>query len=315
MAHDLGAVVGPGGWIDRDSLTARVDRKTVARWVDAGRLQRLHPGIYASPAAARSRLTRLEAAVHATGGVVSHRSALALWDLAVWDLAREDLASAIGPVHITVDFTRSGRGSAGVVLHRTRQLRDTIRRVDGLPVSCVERAVVDSWGSPAGLSRADLRAAAIGAVRRRLCLPRQLYDEVARRPCLPGRAALLQLLGLLADGCQSELEIWGCLNVLRGPGMPPFVQQRPVTVAGRTFFLDAAYEDVLLAVEMDGAAWHGSREQREKDIRRDALLATIGWQTLRFGHRRLTAAPEGCRRAVRAAYNARRRLFGLEGVR
>jgi very-short-patch-repair endonuclease len=97
--------------------------------------------------------------------------------------------------------------------------------------------------------------------------------------------------------------------------MPPFVQQRPVTVAGQTFFLDAAYEDVLLAVEMDGAAWHGSREQREKDIRRDALLATIGWQTLRFGHRRLTAAPEGCRRDVRDAYNARRRLFGLEGVR
>ena len=64
--------------------------------------------------------------------------------------------------------------------------------------------------------------------------------------------------------------------------MPPFVQQRRVAVGGESFVLDAAYDEVQLAVEMDGAAWHGSRQQRERDIRRDALLATVGWQTLRF---------------------------------
>jgi len=305
VAHDIGAVVGPDGWIDWETLIDRVDRKTVARWVAAGHLQRLHPGVYAVPHAAANWRARLDAAVHATDGVVSHRSALALWDL----------APVGGPVHVTVGHTRSGRGSAGVVLHRTRELRDTIRRIDGLPVSCVERAVVDSWGRPAGLSRADVRAAAIAAVRRRLCLPRQLFDEVERRPCLAGRGALVQLIALLADGCQSELEIWGCLNVLRGPGMPPFVQQRRIFVGDEVFVLDAAYDEVKLAVEMDGAAWHGSREQRERDIRRDALLATVGWQTLRFGYRRLTSAPDGCRRDVLAAYQARRNLFGLDGGR
>lgn len=298
-------MVGPQGWIDWESLTARVDRKTVARWVGSGLLRRLHPGVYALPAAAGNWRARLEAAVHATGGVISHRSALALWEL----------APPGGPVHVTVDHSRSGRGSSGLVLHRTRELRESVRRVDGLPVSCVERAVVDSWGRPAGLTRADVRAAAIAAVRRRQCRPRQLSDEVQRRPCLGGRAALVQLISLLADGCQSELEIWGCLNVLRGPGMPAFVQQRRVAVGAEVFALDAAYDEVKLAVELDGAAWHGSRDQRERDIRRDALLATIGWQTLRFGHRRMTAAPDGCRRDVLAAYNARRRLFGLDCVR
>jgi very-short-patch-repair endonuclease len=120
---------------------------------------------------------------------------------------------------------------------------------------------------------------------------------------------------LLAEGCRSELEIWGCLHVLRGPGMPAFVQQRPVVVAGERFLLDAACEEVLLAVEMDGAAWHGSRSQRERDIRRDALLATVGWQTLRFSHARLTTAAEPCRRDIRAAYDVRRRLFLPSGVR
>lgn len=305
MAHDLRALVGPDGWIIWDALTARVDRKTVATWVGAGRLERLQPGVYGLAGAGTSWRLRAEAAVAACGGVVSHRSALALWEL----------LPPTGPVHLTVAHTRSGRGTPGIVLHRTRQLRDTIRRVGGLPVSCPARAVIDTWGRPSGLGQAALRSAAIDAVRRRLCRPDQLSDEVARRPCLRGRAGLLELVRLLAEGCRSELEIWGCLNVLTAPGMPPFTQQHEVTVAGRTFYLDAAYEEVLLAVEMDGAAWHGSRAQRERDIERDALLATVGWQTLRFGYRRLTDAPDASRREIRAAYDARRRLIRPERVR
>ncbi|MGX5653152.1 endonuclease domain-containing protein [Geodermatophilus nigrescens] len=130
-----------------------------------------------------------------------------------------------------------------------------------------------------------------------------------------GRAELAALVGLLADGCRSELEMWGCLRVLRAPGMPPFTQQRRLTVGGETFFLDAAYDEALLAVEMDGAAWHGSRDQRESDIRRDSLVATAGWQTLRYGYRRLTTAPDECRRDVLAVYRARRRLLGGDSVR
>jgi very-short-patch-repair endonuclease len=299
VTHDLAAVVGPDGWTTWEWLTAQVDRKTVARWVASGRLHRLQPGIYGLPAAVRDWRSRVEAAAHVTGGVVSHRSALALWDL----------APPGGPIHLTVEHTRSGRGTAGVVLHRTRELTDVIRRVDGLPVSCVERAVVDAWGRPGGLTRVELRAAAIAAVRRRLCSARDLLLEVERRPCLPGRAALVGLAGLLADGCQSELEIWGCLHLFRGPGMPSFTLQRRIEVAGERFFLDAACEEVLLAVELDGAAWHGSRDQRERDIRRDALLATVGWQTLRFSYRRATSAPDACRRDIRSAYESRRRLF------
>jgi very-short-patch-repair endonuclease len=82
-------------------------------------------------------------------------------------------------------------------------------------------------------------------------------------------------------------------------------------VRGERFFLDAAYDEVLLAVEMDGAAWHGSRRQREADIRRDALLATIGWQTLRFGYARMRADPAGCRGDLLAVHASRRALFGV----
>jgi very-short-patch-repair endonuclease len=277
-----------------------VDRKTVSAWLGAGRLRRLQQGIYALPSAAGEWRVRVEAAVRSCAGVVSHRTALALWGL---------LPPVEGPVHVSVDVRRSGRGSSGVLLHRTRDLPNSIRRVDGLPVSCVERAVVDTWGRPAGTSRADLRTAAITAVRQRLCTAQDLARKIDRRPCLAGRAALLELVRLLAEGCQSELEIWGCLNVLRGAGMPTFVLQRPVEVRGERFVLDAACEEVMLAVEMDGAAHHGSRQQRERDIRRDALLATVGWQTLRFGFRRTTSSADACRRDILAAYEVRRRLI------
>jgi very-short-patch-repair endonuclease len=196
-----------------------------------------------------------------------------------------------------------------VVVHRAEDAYAERRRVEGLPVSSAERAVVDAWTTAEPAERSSIRGAAITGVRRRLCSPRELRYEVTRRAGLRGRAELVRLVELLADGCQSELEIWGCLHVLRTPGMPTFVQQRRVTVGAETFVLDAACEESMLAVEMDGAAWHGSRAQREADIRRDALVATVGWQTLRFSFARMTRSPEACRRDIRAVHAARLRML------
>ena len=149
----------------------------------------------------------------------------------------------------------------------------------------------------------------ITGVRRRICSPGELRYELTRRTGLRGRAELIRLVDLLADGCRSELEIWGCLHVLRAPGMPTFVHQRRLAIGPQTFVLDAACEESMLAVEMDGAAWHGSRTQREADIRRDALVATAGWQTLRFSFARLTRAPDTCRQEILAVHTARLRLL------
>jgi very-short-patch-repair endonuclease len=187
--------------------------------------------------------------------------------------------------------------------------------MDGVAVTSVERSLVDAWGAPADVERHVVRGAVIDAVRRRMCRVSALRDELATHPRLPGCRALVELVELLADGCRSELEIWGCLQVLRAPGMPPITPQRQVVVAGRRPVLDAAYDEVLLAVEMDGAAWHGSPEQREADLRRDALVATIGWQTLRFSYRRMTSAPDACRRDIRSTCDARLRLFRTDDVR
>ncbi len=104
---------------------------------------------------------------------------------------------------------------------------------------------------------------------------------------VPGRAQLLHLADLLVTGCRSELEIWGYQKVFRHPALPSAVHQLPVRLGDRTIYLDGAYRDELVAVELDGRQYHSSPDQHERDLRRDSALAARGWLTVRFTHQRL----------------------------
>ena len=112
-------------------------------------------------------------------------------------------------------------------------------------------------------------------------------------------------IGFIAGGCESELEIFGVRHVLAVPGIPPCEQQYRLLLRDGPVRLDAAWPDVKLAVELDGAAFHGSPEARERDLRRDAALAALGWVVLRFSYRRLMREPAACRAEILAAYRQR----------
>jgi len=75
-------------------------------------------------------------------------------------------------------------------------------------------------------------------------------------------------------------------------------------------WLDVAYEEERLAVELDGRKYHADAARWEKDIARDLAVATSGWQTIRLSHDRLHSDVDGCRRDVLAVRAARRRLVG-----
>ena len=151
------------------------------------------------------------------------------------------------------------------------------------------------------------RQAVIECVRARRIGVGALRAESATLPVHAGKAALMTLLDLVEQGCESELEIWGVTHVLPGlPRVPAPVQQYGVRLGnGRTVRLDAAWPELRIAVELDGAAFHGSREARERDLRRDTALAALGWVVLRFSYARLMADPEGCRREIEAVVRQR----------
>lgn len=295
----------PDGLIRRADLAAATSQRSVKRWVQAGALVRLQPGVVALPERAQDWLVRARAATWWAGGPLSHLSALCAMGL---------VESEPGPLHVTIPVARCPRSGTGVVVHRSDRRLVTVR-CGVLEVIAPERSLVDAWAwahSPARNDRALherplVRQALIEAVRSRQAGPGAVRRASDRLGSHPGRTTLADLLDLMVGGCESELEIWGVQQVLPGPPtVPPYVQQHRVTLPdGRRVRLDAAWPELRVAVELDGAAFHGSRADRERDLRRDSAMAAAGWIVLRFSYARLVSDPEGCRREIVAALIAR----------
>ena len=109
------------GVISRAQLVALgLDRGRIARRVAAGRLHRLHDGVYAVGHLAPRREMRWMAAVLACGdgAVLSHRSAATLWAIRDGDGPAPDVSVA----------TRNGRRRPGIVIHRVGLQRQDLAR-------------------------------------------------------------------------------------------------------------------------------------------------------------------------------------------
>jgi hypothetical protein len=263
--HDLPTLLGPTRTASTAALSRLVGARSIGRWVASGRLVRLHPGWVTVPELADDWTVRVHAAAGYTGGALSHLTALALHRLVEFEVTRLD---------VTVPHQRRVRSSPRLRVHRSRSALD-VGQARGLPVTKVARSLVDTWGDAHG-DRAPrgygsvARGALLRATRERRVPVTQRQAELEIRPELPGRAGLAELLGLVADGCQSEFEIFGVRHVLTIPGLPPCQQQYRVVLPFGPVLMDAAWPEVKLAVELDGAAFHGSPEARERDLRRDA---------------------------------------------
>ena len=309
---------------NHDVLCRRAAAEVVPSWaIDVarreGRVRRVLPGVYADTTllgtddATRGRLGRFPAGLggldpqrarraalgYADGrGAFSHLTALHLWGL--WQPTTGE------PVHLTVPATVRLSSHPGLVVHYVRGFSldgpNTLVR-QGVPVTRLERALVDSWPLlPAG----ERRGPVIQAVPQRHSTPQRIGAALAGAPKLPGRVQLRELLGKLAAGCHSPLEIWGHDHVFAGTGMPPLRRQVRVSDGRRTCYLDVYAEAQRVAFELDGASVHGVPGQREVDLRRDAWLATLGIQVVRFSHRRLVHDIAEVRREILAVLAARR---------
>jgi len=302
VAIDLAQLLGPDGVRPVREVLGEVDPGSVSRWVAAGRLVRPLPGVLALPDAAGTWRGRGRAAVLWSGGQLTARTALALWDVVGHPGAR---------THVAVGRGRHVPPAPGWLrVHRTAVPEWSV--LDGLEVVTARRALVHAWGE-AHASRGTpgavqvARSAVIGAVRRRVVTVAGLRREVSRHPVLPGRRALLHLLDLVDGGSHSEFEIWGLTHLFDLPGLPPVQRQFRLATSIGTVHLDGALEPARLAIELDGAAYHRAPDQRERDLRRDAAVLAAGWATIRISHRRAHAEPDACRSEITTAYAARLR--------
>ncbi len=148
---------------------AGLGEAAVRRQVEAGRLHRLHRGVYAVGHRSLSWRGRWLAAVLAVGdgAVLSHTSATALWGY---------LRPIPGPVHLTVVAPRHPKPRPGLRIHRSRTLtrRDITRRYEIAvtnPARTIEdiRGTVDDYLFRRALRQAELaghRVPHLGVVKR-----------------------------------------------------------------------------------------------------------------------------------------------------
>jgi hypothetical protein len=188
-------------------VAAGVDPEQIKRWLEDGRLRRVHHGVYAVGHVAPSLHGDLMAAVLACGegAVLSHRAAAHLLGL---------VRTRPTTPEVTVPTT-AGRQRPGVVIHRVGALPplDT-STLDRIPITTVPRILLDL--APSATPKDLARACHEAWVRHRTG-PDQVEACIARNPRKNGAAKLRRTLG--ADVTLSALEDQ-FVALLRGHGLP-----------------------------------------------------------------------------------------------
>lgn len=286
------------GVVCLDDAVALVPRHVLRHGLARGHIESFLQGVYVDGERVDDVELRERAALIYAGSqaALSHLSALRRWGL--------PLPDGVKQVHVTVPAHVRRRGRPHVVtIHRSNQPAPVLVR-GGLPVTPLERSIVDSWSL---LTGADRRAPAILAVSERRTTPGRLLIEAVKINNYKGRASLLALCDALADGCRSELELWGLRHVFRDDRrLAHGVWQHPVSLGSRTVYLDLAFVRERVAIELDGAAYHHGRANRERDMRRDAALTALGWVVLRFSYQRMFEEPAAVQAEVAMVLAMRR---------
>ena len=242
-----------------------IDKSGVERRVRAGRLHRLHRGVYAVGHRSLPWRGRWLAAVLAVGvdGVLSHSSAAALWQF---------LRPIPGPIHVTLAVQNGRARRRGIQIHRSRTLSPWhLTRRHGIAVTTPARTIEDIRGAvEPRLFRRALRQAELAGHR------------------VPHLSATKRT--------RSDLELL-FLALCDEHGLPrPLVNRR---VHGHR--VDFYFVDHRVAVETDSWQYHRGSVALEEDHERDLELRAHGIETRRYTGDQLEAAPDAVAADLREA--------------
>ncbi|HEU4393778.1 MAG TPA: type IV toxin-antitoxin system AbiEi family antitoxin domain-containing protein [Solirubrobacterales bacterium] len=230
-----------------------IDKHAIHKRVQAGRLHRLHHGVYAVGHRAPSREREWMAAVLACGkgAAISHGSAAALWGL---------LRPIGGPIDVSIP-THTGRGRRrGIRLHRCTSLRaGQVTEHRGIPATTPARTIADIDG----------------------VLPPYLVRRATRQ------AEIFRFqLDVETDRTRSDLER-DFLQLCRRHGVPP----PEVNVKIGPWTVDFLWRGERLAVEADFYDYHRGRVAFQDDRARELDLRRRGFDVRRFSELQVNEQP------------------------
>jgi very-short-patch-repair endonuclease len=262
----------------------------IERAVTAGRLHRVHHGVFAVGHLAPSRLGDWHAAVLACGvdAVLSVRCAATAWEI----------RDGVGPrIDVTIPSWQRHR-RPGIAVHRADLLPFEVTSWRNIPITSPARTMVDLAHE---LRDEEAIEWALRQMQFRRLFDRKLLEiSVNRRP----NAALRRLLTGISP-TRSALEVAFLHRVVRRHNLPaPEVNERVVG-----FLADFHWPAARLIVETDGRQ-HDEPLQRAADAHRDAIHASAGMTVLRFRWADVYRRDERTARQIRAALEQNTRIGG-----
>lgn len=282
---------------NNDVITARMisgcgmPLSTFYDYADRHGATQRHRGVWTTPHAAWTALTRASAALAAVGQPAMLTGEAGLQQLEV-------LKRHSGPVTVLLPPHRSSSGHREVRVLRTREFdRISPSIVNGLRVAPVEQCLKDS----ARGSSVDQLARRMAAACRLRLTDLDLLDAYGPKTTFPGKrawdAARLALRGEMAHSNPEQ----AARDALRPHALgfepaPYTVYRDGIPIAE----IDIARPDILFGVEVDGPH-HLLEEQRRRDEARDQNLRDDGWRIDRFWWDDVLADPARFARRVARA--------------
>lgn len=241
--------------------------------VRQGHLRSVLPGIYSTPDLAHRWSTRVQAAMVWSPDLVLVGPAAA--KMTFWPTLRTETVTCAGPHRRAPQpgfaFTQR-RIPPELVVHRS-SLRLTTPALTALDLC-------ETHGGDAIDHALRMRATTLSL----------LQAAIEQTRCRDGNPERRRLL------LDSRDEPWSAAErvfhgLLRAAQIRGWSSNRAVQIDGSTYFLDVAFRQVKLAIEIDGRLHETDEDLFETDRRRQNKLALDGWLVLRFTWAMLTDNP------------------------
>jgi very-short-patch-repair endonuclease len=254
-------------------LSLGVTQSQVQYRARTGKLVREARGLFRVPGVPFTTERRLLAAQLATrSGVLSHRSAAAIWCIKGVQAVRPEVTIPAGTttIHDVIAYRRHLRPEDVTTKGPFRLTTPSRTLRDLAPVLTLDQLeiAIDDSVTRSITTLSDL------AVRVRRG-QRGVDGIVAMRSIVEDR---------LENGTPASYLETTALRALRRAGLPRPISQFEIRDGNGTFVArpDLVYPDLQLAIELDGDRYHAGKAQRRADLDRQNRLVLAGWTFLRF---------------------------------
>lgn len=278
------------GLVTRSDLAAaQVTRTQRATLLNRGHIEPLGRRTFVIAGVPTDPLRALLAACLDTGGVLSHRSAV----------ASHGVPGVTGPAKPDVLTTRtpSRAGSPLATLHSTTWLpADDLTTVDGIPCTSVARSLFNLAGLVPKVPEERVKGAVDDAIAAGKATDAWLWWRLEKLRCR-GREGVANLEAILVARAGGRVtESWlerEFLQLITDRGLPIPICQRRVQARGAFVArVDFLYEALGIVVEVTGAVGHSTRDQRARDATRRNRLGMLGLLVLEFTYEQVVGTPD-----------------------